>query len=470
MRILLVGALSWNPERIRSLHERGHSLWGLWTRSMGWDQGPYSVLSDCVRQIALEDAVATIRAERIDCVYSLFQVYHPRLWGPSRQGAEHDVWTVLRTLLAARDRGEIDIPIVRHWGFDVQNIDVGVARALDGQIFCNEEKLGYWTLPVRRGGCGVSLLAEGACTDFFDSDRPKLSFMNDDFPERLSSKTGEVHTVCIGRPFGIDYLAAARRGIHVHVYGNRFDDIYKTMARDLGVSTARREAGLLRRYLHVHPSLQSGDGSWEEVEKRKATWVREFAQYDAAWSYIGSPFPWDPLDDRGAIPNRVSTYLLAGLPVISDRRPGFYRYGELVRLGVNLDLDDKGYDGLRGRLDDEVRTGERRQNAIRERAGYSFDALIEPLIGFLGRTCETYFSRPVGQRTRFAARRRIVHFTTSPDPVTHARSLLRRLVARPDDVAPAETGVRAVGSALLAQLRKPVTAMRAKRLGKYFMP
>ena len=437
---------------------------------MGWDQGPYPFLDDCVRQIALEDAVATIRSERIDCVYSLFQVYHPRIWGPAGPGVEHDVWTVLRTLLAARDRGEIDIPIVRHWGFDVQNIDTGVARSLDGQIFCNHEKLRYWTLPVRQGGCGVPLVEEGTCVDFFDSDRPKLSFMNDDFPERLSSKTGELHTVCIGRPFGIDYLAAARRGIHVHVYGNRFDDIYQTMARDLGVSTARREAGLLRRYLHVHPSLQGGGGTWAEVEKRKSAWVREFSQYDAGWSYIGSPFPWDPLDDRGAIPNRVSTYLLAGLPVISDRRPGFYRYDELARLGVNVDVDDTGYDGLRARLDEESRTGERRANAVRERPGYSFDALIDPLIGFLDRTSENYFSRPVRERTRFAARRRIVHFTTSPDPVTHVKALARRAIARPDGVAPAETGIRAVGSALVAQLRKPVTAIKAKRLAKYLTP
>lgn len=437
---------------------------------MGWDQGPYSAISDCVRQITLEDAVGTIRSERIDCIYSLFQAYHPRLWGPAGPGVEHDVWSVLASLLTARDRGEIDIPFVRHWGFDVQNIDVGVARSLDGQIFCNQEKLNYWTLPELQGGCGVSLLDESACVDFLDSDRPKLSFMNDDFPRRLSEKTGEIHTVCIGRPFGIDYLAAARRGIHVHVYGNRFDDIYRTMARDLPVAIAKREAGLLSRYLHVHPSLQAVDGSWEEVERRKATWVREFAQYDAGWSYIGSPFSWDPLDDRGAIPNRVSTYLLAGLPVISDRRPHFYRYDELARLGVNLDLDKRGYDGLRERLDEEARTGERRANAVRERAGYSFDALIDPLTDFLGRTCETYFSRPVGERSRFKGRRAIVHFATSPDPGTYGKALFRRLMARPANVTAAERGIRAVLPVIFEQLRKPVMAMRERRLARHLTP
>src|SRR5690606_28990548 len=127
-----------------------------------------------------------------------------------------------------------------------------------------------------------------------------------DLPEPLSATTGEIHTVCIGRPFGIDYLALARRGIHVHLYGNRFDDLYRMMARDLTVARAKREASLLQRFLHVHASLQTSGADWETVRRTKSTWVHEFARYDAGWSYIGSPLPWEPLDDRGAIPNRVS--------------------------------------------------------------------------------------------------------------------------------------------------------------------
>ena len=60
MKLLLVGALSWNPERIRSLCEDGHQLWGVWSRSMAWDQGPYPVTEGCVRQIAPGDAARTI--------------------------------------------------------------------------------------------------------------------------------------------------------------------------------------------------------------------------------------------------------------------------------------------------------------------------------------------------------------------------------------------------------------------------
>ena len=157
-------------------------------------------------------------------------------------------------------------PIVRHWGFDVDNIDPVITRAFDGQIFCNREKYDYWTTAVQEGGCGVDAFGKGTAPDLLDSDLPKLEFMNDDFAEPLSRAGGEVHTVCIGRPFGIDYLAAASRGIHVHIYGNNFDDVYRTLARDVSLRAAHTGRELLRRFVHIHPSLQAG-GTWQEVRE-----------------------------------------------------------------------------------------------------------------------------------------------------------------------------------------------------------
>lgn len=119
MNLLVVGALSWNPERLRSLADAGHRLWGLWSRSMAWDQGPYPVLDGIVRPVTLEDAPHVIRDERIDVIHCLFQVYHPSLWGPAAPGIERGVWTILRRLLDERRRGAFDVPIVFHWGFDV---------------------------------------------------------------------------------------------------------------------------------------------------------------------------------------------------------------------------------------------------------------------------------------------------------------------------------------------------------------
>lgn len=429
VNLLLVGALSWNPERIRSLHERGQRLWGLWSRSMAWDQGPYPSLDGCVTPIRREDAARTIRDASIDCVYSLFQAYHPRLWGPAARGIEHDVWTLLRALVDARRRGEFDAPIVRHWGFDVQNLAPDVVRALDGHLFCNREKERYWRSPVRAGGCGVDAFDDAEVIDYLDGDRPKLEFMTGDFAERLSDADGEIHTVCAGRPFGLDFLAAARRGIHVHVYGNAYDDVQRTIARNLPLAGARREAALLRRHVHVHPPLQATGASWAEVRRAKSAWVREFSRYDAGWSYVGRPLPWDALDDRAAIPSRIATCLVAGLPVIADVRPGWYRYDELARLRVNIDLVD--YDALRAGLEDERRTRDRSANAERARAGYSFDASIDRLLATLARARDGYFARPHAERARaFDGGRRLFHFTASPDPRAVVRGIATRM-ARP---------------------------------------
>ena len=464
MNLLLVGALSWNPERIRSLHERGHRLWGLWSRTMAWEQGPYPCVDGCVTPVTLAEAARTIRERSIDCVYSLFQVYHRRLWAPPTSGIDHDVWTILRALFAARERGEFDAPIVRHWGFDVQQIDPAVARAFDGHVFCNREKRDYWTRPASDGGCGLSVYDECGVQAFLDGDRPKLEFMNDDFSERLSDRDGEVHTVAVGRPFGLDYIALARRGIHVHFHGNAYDAVWRTIARDLDPALARRHRAALAHHLHVHPSLQPTGADWEGVRRVKARWVREFSRYDAGWSYVGRPLPWAPLDDLAAIPNRVSTCLLAGLPVIADVLPGHYRYDEVARLGVAVDLVD--YDGLRANLDDEVRTRTRSDAALRARAGYSFDASIDALVRVFERARDAYFAKPAAERTRFEPNpRRIVHFAGSADPVTVLCGLATRAarppVATPGDAPRASSPFAHLGRELAIALGG---AARARRI------
>jgi hypothetical protein len=400
MRILLVGAVSWNPERMRSLRDRGHELWGVWARSMAWDQGPYPMLDDCVTTVAIEDAPRVIADERIDCVYGLFQVYAPGLWGPATPGVEHGVWTLLRRLFEARAHGAFDVPIVFHWGFDVHTFDDDVVRAFDGQIFCNREQRTHWTAPVADGGAGLDLFDACPVVDCFDSDRPKLEFANDDFSPRLSADSGEIHTVCIGRPFHIDYVAMARAGIHLHVYGNGVDDAVGLVVRGVRAQGAGRHARLIGGYVHFHESRQPTGRTWPEVRDWKQQWVHEFSRYDAGWSYLGTPYAWSPLADAAAIPNRLSTYVLVGLPVISDRRPGLYRYDELTRLGINVDLVDGDYAALRAALDAEARTGARRRAAVAARAEYSFDASIDGLLAFLERARDAYFARSIEQRRR----------------------------------------------------------------------
>jgi hypothetical protein len=367
---------------------------------MAWDQGPYPATDGCVRQIDPADAATTIRDRGIDCVYSLFQIYRPELWGPEAPGITLDVWTQLRTLLLERERGTFDAPIVRHWGFDIHDIDLGVARALDGHIICNREKLAYWEAPAHEGGCALDAWRDRSDISFLDGDRPKIEFMNDRFSTPLSDADHDPHTVCIGRPFNIDYIAAARCGIHVHIYGNNFNDVTRWIEED-AIQAGAQGTELLDRYLHVHTSLQTIGKTWDEVRRIKGRWVEEFSRYDAGWSYIGNPLGWAPLNDRAAIPNRLGTYLLAGLPVITDRRPGSYRYDEMRRLGVVIELVDSDYSDLRSGLDEEVRTRRKRAAALAQRKDFSFEATIPSLVGALERARQSYHSAGHAERTRF---------------------------------------------------------------------
>jgi hypothetical protein len=373
-------------------------LWGLWSRSMAWDQGPYPVLDGFIEEIGLNDAPRVIREHKIDCIYALFQEYYAELFAARSGAIEHDISSLLRALLLERQRGAFDAPIVRHWGFDIHQLDLDAARAFDAHIFCNREKFIYFTESRSGGGCGFEVFRACEVIEFMDSDRPKREFMNNDFAPPLSDSDGEIHTVCIGRPFGIDYLAAARNGIHVHIYGNNYD---RPCIED--------ETTKVSRYVHIHSSMQTIGANWAAVQRTKSQWVPEFSRYDAGWSYIGDPIRWTALENRAAIPNRLSTYVLAGIPIITERRPGLYRYNEPHRLGVAIDFDGD-YGVLRERLDAERRSRAGAGSARRNRTQYSFDAMIDPLIGVLDRARTEYFACPHAVRSRFltSGRPRIV--------------------------------------------------------------
>jgi hypothetical protein len=111
--------------------------------------------------------------------------------------------------------------------------------------------------------------------------------------------------------------------------------------------------------------------------------------------------------------------------VITDRRPGLYRYDELDRLGISVDLVDSDYARLRTALEAEARSGERRHNALAERAAYSFDASIDPLLAFLSRAQHHYHAKSATERRKAIPARRDAQAAVLSD-----RSNWRRLPNR----------------------------------------
>lgn len=369
---------------------------------MAWEQGPYPFAKGVITDLDLDGAVDLLRGGDIDIVYSLFQVYDRRLWAKRAVAGLDEHWSQLRRLLQERSRGAFRAPVVRHWGFDVHSMDLEVTRALDGQIFCNRQKQRYWTAPPRDGGCGFDLGLDTQEVAFMDSDLPWREFMHNRFSPKLSGGSGEIHTVCIGRPLGIHLVEAARHGIHVHVYGNNYDDVATIVARGLSPRGFTRLKSLLDAYVHIHPSIQASDATLAGIRAAKDRWVEEFSRYDAGWSYVGRPLPWPRLEDQAAIPNRLGTYLLAGLPVITERLPGFDRYDVLADRGVAIDFSPRNYAALAADLRCRDRLQRLTENARSCREQFSFDATLDPLLAFFERVCNRY--RAAAPRPPFPAR------------------------------------------------------------------
>ena len=369
---------------------------------MGWEQGPYAFAKDFITDVDSEQSMDMLSSHRIDLVYSLFQVYDRRLWAPKAAPGLDDQWVQLRTLQNARSRGAFRVPIVRHWGFDIHNIDLPVVRGFDAQIFCNRQKLQYWTARRNQGGCYLDLGFgnPGNKTPFLDSDLPSRAFMNDRFSPKLSATTGEIHTVCIGRPLGINFAEAARHKIHVHIYGNNHDDVATLIARQLSPVELASFRSLIGHYVHIHPSIQPGNTTLEAIREAKDRWVAEFSRYDAGWSYVGRPFPWPKLEDRAAIPNRLGTYVLAGLPVISETLPGHDRYEGLAAHNLAIDFLPRDYAKLAAdlrRTDKLMRMNER---ARAYRNEFSFEATLGPLLACFERISNRFPGQLPGSTAR----------------------------------------------------------------------
>ena len=302
-----------------------------------------------------------------------------------------------------------------------------MVRALDGQIFCNREQFTYWTTPGAMGDAGLDLFDACAVIDFLDSDRPKLEFMNDDFAPSVSRRGRARSTRCAsaGRSTSTTSRSPATGSTSTSTATASTMPADDRRATSAPAGVAQGPSTWCASIVHFHPSLQPtgqilGRGAGCEVAVgARVLAVRRRLVVRRAPLPVGAA-----CRIAAAIPNRLSTYLLAGLPVITDRRPGCYRYDELTRLGVNVDLVDSDYEALHGRLAAETARPDKRANALDARYDYSFDASIETLLGVLELTRKRYFDRPLVERRRGTAddHAPLIHLSSFEHGAGHADS------------------------------------------------
>ena len=349
LRILLVGELAYNADRVVALEERGHRLFGLWMRDPYWYNTvgplPFAHCED-LDATRWRDEVARVKP---DVIYALLN------W--QAVPFAHEVM-----------RGNPGVPFV--WHFKEGPficLEKGTWRELvllysqaDGRIYSSPE-MARWFDTVGIPDASPRLVLDG--------DLPKRDWFAGDRGKRLSEVDGELHTVVPGRPIGLhphNVAELARQRIHLHFYG----DFTHGQWREWIAKTH----GLAPGYLHLH----------DNVDQRR--WVAEFSRYDAGWlHYFRSEnggelrrANWDDLN----YPARMGTLAAAGLPMIQyDNRDAIVACDRLSReLDVGVFCRDLAE--LGAVLRDGKRMQALRDNVWRQRDRFTFDHHVDRLVDF----------------------------------------------------------------------------------------
>jgi hypothetical protein len=354
LRILVVGELAFNPERVVALAERGHRLSGLWTTDGLGDSTvgplPFGHVRDLdrdrwpseVRRLAPDVVWAQLNWRAVPFAHAVRSAFPdlPFVWhfkeAPQRSIVRGE-WPLLADLVAGADACLLATEEERDW----------FAVALRGRV--DPDRLGV-----------------------LDGDLPKRDWLDAPLSPKLSAADGEPHTVVLGRPAGFDagWLAdLARRGVHTHLYGR----VRAPGPKGAWAGWLDEALTAAPGHVHLHPAVGPED------------WVRELSRYDAGWlhrhpSANGGDLrraSWDDLNS----PARLPVLLAAGLPLLQPAHPGSVVAVDRILRADGTGLFYRCADEVAALLTEEIagRRGAGAALAVRER--HTFDAQADRLIG-----------------------------------------------------------------------------------------
>jgi hypothetical protein len=356
LRILLVGELAFNPERVLALEERGHTLLGLWTDDALGAQTVGPLPFGHVTDVPDVDAA---RAARPDVVYGLLN------------------WRAVPFAHAVR-RALPELPFVWHFKEAPQACVrsgtwpqlVELCAQADALLLATDEERDWFdlALPGR---------LDPARTGVLDGDLPKADWFTSDRARRLRDVDGHVHTAVLGRPLGLAAQALvdlARADVHVHLHG-QVNDRGPSAGWQTEVAAAQRA---VPDRIHVHPKVDQRD------------WVHVLSRYDAGWLHRFRSANdgdlrravWDDLN----APARLSTYACAGLPMLQQRSPGCAVAAERIVGSAGVLYDD--LDDLVDRLRDRPSLDAAGDACWSGRARFAFDTYADELVAVLRRAIE----------------------------------------------------------------------------------
>lgn len=363
LKIVLVGELAYNPERILALEEDGHQLYGLWMPGPHCYNTTGPLPFGNIIDIPTDNWLEAFEEIKPDIIYALLN---------------HQAVPFAHYIM----RNNPGVPFVWHFkegpficrqtGSWKELMELFVNS--DGQIYINEEVKNWY---------GQFIAVDEGCPFILDGDLPKAEWFTGEKSKRLSDADGEIHTVIPGRPFGLtpfNIEVLARKKIHLHFYG----DIQQMFWRNWIARAEEMAPG----YIHIHPHC------------RQADWCREFSKYDAGWLHVFNSSndgeymkaAWPDLN----YPARMTTLAAAGLPMIQKNNEGHIVATQILLEKLDIGILFNDFAELGHLLRQHNRLESIRNNVERNKAYFSFDYHVPALVDFFRKLIDNKNSKKEG--------------------------------------------------------------------------
>jgi len=352
LKILLVGELAYNADRVLALEELGHQLYGLWMEEPYWYNAVGPLAFGHVTDLPRDNWQQAVRDLQPDVIYALLN------WQAvpfCHEVLKHNpgipyVWHFKEGPFICLEKGT--------WNEMIELY----ARA-DGLVYCSEEMQLWFETVI------PSMRNDGRPTMILDGDLPKKDWFLGERSPRLSQADGEIHTVVPGRPIGLHphtVEALANEGIHLHFYGDFTQGQWKQW-----IENARN---LAPRHLHLHANVSQD------------RWLAEFSQYDAGWLHFFSSenrgeirrANWDDLN----IPARLATLAVSGLPQLQGDNTGSIVATQTIVKQLDTGFFFKDMRDLGAQIRDSARLARLQEDTWRQRELFMFDHHAPALVNF----------------------------------------------------------------------------------------
>ena len=351
LKILLVGELAYNADRVLALEEQGHKLYGLWMREPYWYNTVGPLPFGHVEDLPHDNWKEAIRQVRPDIIYALLNwqavpFAHEVMMGTPRIPF---VWHFKEGPFICMEKGTWPLLVDLH-------------RHADGQIFCSPEMRDWFDTAVPG-------LSEDKPTHVLDGDLARRGWFGEKRSPLLSETDGAIHTVSPGRPIGLHpevVAELAANGIHLHFYGEFTQGQWLQW-----IETTQK---LAPGCLHLHPNVD------------QARWTEEFSRYDAGWlhafrSINGGEIRravWDDLN----YPARLCTLAAAGLPMIQQDNEGAVVATQELAHKLGIGVFYRSIADLAAKLKDAGEMRAVRERVWQQRHLFTFDHHVPGLVAF----------------------------------------------------------------------------------------